>query len=121
VPSNTQLGRFCSNRCHGDWLRSHPNLKWQLAGQAKMRAKFAAMTPEERKKFCDHPPQNTPRVRKLIAQSKMGDKNPMKRPEVAAKVSATIKRKWTAFFSSQLKKNWKEGIVQFNPNARIGI
>ena len=45
----------------------------------------------------------------------------MKRPEVAAKVSATIKRKWTAFFSSQLKKNWKEGIVQFNPNARIGI
>ena len=51
----------------------------------------------------------TPRVRRLISESKKGDKNPMKRPEIAEKVSKTIKEKWGPFFSEQLKTAWREG------------
>ena len=80
-----------------------------MAGQAVMRKRFASMTIEERRAYCDHVPINTPENRRLNSLSKMGEKNPMKRPEVAAKVSATIKRRWGTFFSEQMKNTWKSG------------
>jgi len=51
----------------------------------------------------------TPRVRALFSSTKRGHLNPMKRAEVAEKVSATMRSKWRPFFSNQLKRAWADG------------
>src|SRR5208337_1737778 len=109
VASKSTPGKFCSKPCRWEWMKRNPNLNWQLAGQEKMRAKFAAMTPEQRKAYCDHPPENTPELRLLNSLSKRGDLNPMKRPEVAAKVSRTTKERHGKQSSARFKQMWKDG------------
>jgi G:T-mismatch repair DNA endonuclease (very short patch repair protein) len=80
-----------------------------------MKARWDSMTPEERREKSNiaalTASASTPRVRKLLSETKMGDRNPMKRPEVAEKVSQTMLEKWSPFFSEQMKRNWREGRI----------
>lgn len=83
------------------------------AAHEAMRAKWAAMTPDERRAKSNIKALTasvaTPRVRRLLSETKRGALNPMKRPEVAAKVSATVKARWSGFLSEKMKHQWRDG------------
>lgn len=48
----------------------------------------------------------------VISKGKLGDKNPMRRADVAAKVSATIKAGYSDYYSTALKERWKQGKIK---------
>ena len=113
VQSRSQPGKWCSLKCRREWQKRNPNMKWQLAGQAKMRARFAAMTVTEKYQYCmverNNIPKLTPEIRRKLSVTKLGNLNPMKRPEVALKVSQTIKMKHGKTSSERFKQMWKAG------------
>jgi G:T-mismatch repair DNA endonuclease (very short patch repair protein) len=117
TPSLVRQSRrhFCGKPCQAAWQRTHVNPNWLQSGQRAMKAKWDAMAPAERLASSNIKAllaaAKTPRVRRILADSKRGDMNPMKRSEVAQKVSTTIKRKWRAFFSEQMSQNWKDGKI----------
>lgn len=81
-----------------------------------MRAKWRGMTHEERIANSNieqlKAAAKTPRVRRLLSAAKMGDANPMRRPEVAQKVSVTLKAKWGSRFSAKMKDSWRRGAIK---------
>ena len=117
TPAFVREVNCCSRPCRYEWMRMHVDENWLRAGQVAAKARWDSMTPTERieksniKKL--HASVQTPRVRKLLSDTKRGERNPMKRPEVAKKVSATIKEKWRRFFSEQMKQSWRDGKIPF--------
>lgn len=53
-------------------------------------------------------------TRRKIAESKRGDRNPMKRAEVAQKVSATLKARHSGVLSENMKQRWRDGKIPYS-------
>jgi hypothetical protein len=64
-------------------MRTHVNEKWLRAGQVAAKARWDSMTPAERVEKSNInallASVQTPRARKLLSDTKRGDRNPMKR------------------------------------------
>jgi len=117
TPAFVREVNCCSRPCQYEWMRTHVNEKWLRAGQVAAKARWDSMTPTERVEKSNIKAllasMQTPRARKLLSDTKRGERNPMKRPEVAEKVSASIKKKWGPFFSEQMKRSWRDGNIPF--------
>ena len=113
TPAFVREVNCCSRPCRWEWQRRHVNEKWLRSGQLAMKARWDRMSPQERRDNSNIEAllaaAKTERVRQLFSSTKMGDSNPMKRPEVAEKVSQTIRKKWSSFFAEQMRRSWKNG------------
>ncbi len=113
VKARQHNAKYCSYGCRDEWQRTHINQKWLRAGQRAMRAKWRNMSPAERLEQSNIKlllaSAKTKRVRKIFSITKKGNLNPMKRPEVARKVSATIRKKHLKFFSEKMRNTWRQG------------
>lgn len=78
------------------------------------------MSPDERRKKSNIETllaaAKTDRVRAIFSETKRGDRNPMKRADVAEKVSRTVKEKWGPFFAEKMRRTWRDG--RLGPHTR---
>ena len=112
-PALVRPRNWCSRECKNEWQRHNVNQKWLRAGQAAMRAKWRAMSPQERREKSNivtlTAAAASPEGRRKLSETKLGDRNPMKRPEVAEKVSRTLIEKWSPILSDRMKERWRSG------------
>lgn len=87
---------------------------WVDAGKIKLSDQIWVMERKDKVRYLRGTYPNvvfTKEVRGKIADSKFGDKNPMKRPEVAAQVGATMKERHDPMLSAKMKAQHEAGIM----------
>lgn len=94
---------------------------WIEAGRLKLSDQIWVMERKDKVRYLRSmyphflPGEMPLEARKKIAESKIGDKNPMKRPEVAAQVGVTMKERHGSMLSAKLKAQHESGIMPHVP------
>lgn len=121
IRARKRSARFCCRTCKDGWQTVHVNQAWLKAGQAKAKARWVSMTPQERVAASNiealKAAANSTEGRRKLSETKRGERNPMKRADVAEKVSLTIRERHGKMFSEQMKRTWADGRIS-GPWAR---
>lgn len=115
ITARRDISKFCSRLCQNTYQSHHFKTSVIEQRSQKLKQKAALMSSEERKRRWGHPPILSKVAREKISLSKIGEANPMKRPEVAEKVSKTLREKYGVFFSNQMKAAHLAGKIRYVP------
>jgi len=110
-PTKEANRTYCSYACSGKSRQRRVYKVCVACGKAFWRWQYKVGI--DSMKWCSILCKNrSPEMRHAASQSKLGDLNPMRRPEVARKMSCTLRERHSRMFSERMKETWKTGKIK---------